>query len=418
MDNLRWLLKEVGVFNRRLKYKEECEDRFNLFDLMCDRFDEVNLHSRFLSVLLDPAGSHKMKDLFVRLFVYELGLPFDYDVDSLEVYPNERSLHEYKEIDILLMDRKRRSAIIIENKIWAPDSNHVGEGQLERYYRVVTQEEQMPEERTSVIYLSIDRDSPSEESVGTSGQFPGLRDKVISVHYGDKLLGWLKRCARESYNKPFLRESIMQYIRLIEDMTNSSAEEDDIKALMEIVGKNDDSLGSARRLMENSRHIHWWAVFGFWKQLSDKFAASGYTIRRRIENSIIDDMVHGSTVKRNKAHFNLELATPDGMDFTINADYGYCLGVGVTDADVDSGLKEKAEAFYDGKGEALGLVKFDYWPFFKYFDFPASSGLCLNDFCDELTFSLVSDKRREDIVEEVFSQTKGLLKQWTRFVRS
>lgn len=69
MENLKYLLKEINILNQRIKDREEHEDTFNLFDLMCNRYDEVNLHSRFLSVLLDPAGSHKMKDSFVRLLI-------------------------------------------------------------------------------------------------------------------------------------------------------------------------------------------------------------------------------------------------------------------------------------------------------------------------------------------------------------
>lgn len=56
MENLKYLLKEINILNQRIKDREEHEDTFNLFDLMCNRYDEVNLHSRFLSVLLDPAA--------------------------------------------------------------------------------------------------------------------------------------------------------------------------------------------------------------------------------------------------------------------------------------------------------------------------------------------------------------------------
>ena len=355
MENLKYLLKEINILNQRIKDREEHEDTFNLFDLMCNRYDEVNLHSRFLSVLLDPAGSHKMKDSFVRLLIDKLNLPFDYNLSSLEVYPNENDLHEHKEIDILLIDRRRKSAVIIENKIGARDSNHEEEGQIERYYRKITQEEGIPEESTSVIYLSIDRDAPSDESVSTSGLFPDLKDKVISIHYGVEILDWLRNCVKESYNKPILRESITQYIKLVENMTNNNTTEEDMKALMQIVGKNDDNIMSAKRLIDNSKHMHWWALFEFWKLLSEKFVDLGFTIRQRIENEIIDDLVHGSAARRNKADFNLELTTPDNINFTINADHDNYICVGVSDADVKSGLKTKAKAFFKANEDILSL---------------------------------------------------------------
>lgn len=347
----------------------------------------------------------------------KLNLPFDYNLSSLEVYPNENDLHEHKEIDILLIDRQRKSAVIIENKIGARDSNHEEEGQIERYYRKITQEEGIPEESTSVIYLSIDRDAPSDESVSTSGLFPDLKDKVISIHYGVEILDWLRNCVKESYNKPILRESITQYIKLVENMTNNNTTEEDMKALMQIVGKNDDNIMSAKRLIDNSKHMHWWALFEFWKLLSEKFVDLGFTIRQRIENEIIDDLVHGSAARRNKADFNLELTTPDNINFTINADHDNYICVGVSDADVKSGLKTKAKAFFKANEDILSLENCENWPFYKYIDFKNSDGLYLEDFSEELTFSLVSEKCREEIVSIIIKQTQELLRLYKRSLK-
>ena len=86
MDNLKHLLKKIDILNQRIKDREEHEDNFNLFDLMLSKYDEVHLHSRFLSILFDPHGSHKMKDTFIRLFIEKLNLPFEYNLSSLEVY--------------------------------------------------------------------------------------------------------------------------------------------------------------------------------------------------------------------------------------------------------------------------------------------------------------------------------------------
>lgn len=417
MENLKYLLKEINILNQRIKDRDEHTDTFNLFDLMCYRYDEVYLHSRFLSILLDPAGSHKMKDLFVRLLVDKLNIPFEYNLSSLEVYPNESDQHEYKEIDILLIDRQRKSALIIENKIGARDSNHAEEGQLERYYRVITQDEGIPEESTSVIYLSIDRDAPSDESVSTSGLFPSLKDKVISIHYGVEILDWLRICVKESYNKPILRESITQYIRLVEDMTNNNTTEEDMKALMQLVGKNDDNLMSAKRLIDNSKHMHWWAIFEFWKLLSEKFIELGFTIRQRIENELIDDLVHGSATRRNKVNFNLELTNPDDINFTINANHDDYVCIGVSDADVKSGLKTKAEAFFKANEVVLNLENCENWPFYKYVDFKNSDGLYLEDLGDELTFSLISEKCREEIVKVIVKQTQELLEHYRQSLK-
>jgi len=417
MENLKYLLREISILNQRIKDREEHEDNFNLFDLMCNRYDEVNLHSRFLSILLDPRGSHKRKDTFVRLFAEKLNLPFEYSISSLEVYPNEKDTHEHNKIDILLIDRKFKSAIIIENKIGARDSNHEDEGQIERYYRIITQDEGIPSESTSVVYLSIDRDGPTDESVATSGQFPELKEKVLSINYGNEILDWLRSCVKESYNRPILRESIIQYIRLVEEMTNNNTTEEDVKSIMSLVGKNEDNLMSARLLIDNSIHMHWWSIFEFWKMLSEGFLDLGFSIRQRIENEIIDDLVHGSASKRNKADFNLKLSSPSGIDFTINADHDNYICVGVMSDDIKPGQKTKVKNFYKTYQEPLNLEDCENWPFYQFITFENSDGLLLSDFSDELTFSLISESRRKEVVNIIINQTKTLINKFERFLK-
>lgn len=412
MENLKYLLKEINILNQRIKAREEYEDSFNLFEILHKRTEEVELHSRFISVLLDPKGSHKMKDSFVQLFVSKLNLPFEYNLTTLEVRPNERNRGEYKEIDILLIDRQQKSAVIIENKINAKDSNHEHDGQIERYYGLIHDEE-IPEDSISVLYLSIDRDGPSDDSVNKSKRFPHLKDKVISIHYGVEILEWLRDCVKECYAKPFLRESIIQYIKLVEQMTNNNTTEEDIKILMQVVGTTNDNLMSAKRLIDNSKHLHWWAVFEFWKHLSEKLVALGFKIRQRIENDVIDDLIHGSAIKRNKADFNLKLTTPDNIDFTINADHDNFLCVGVTDSDVAPGCNSMPEVFYQENKNRLNLEQCDNWPFYKFIEFNSPDGLKLADFSNELTFRLVSKDHREEIVNAIIKQTQEMLKLYT-----
>lgn len=180
MDNLNYLLKEIGILNSKYKHEDKDKEIFNIFDSMMKRTDERYLHSKFISILLDPTASHKAKDKFLKLFLNITGIEVSYDLDSLCTYPNERDSHEYKNMDILVIDRKNKSAVIIENKIYAEDSNHEQEGQLEKYYRIVLKEEKIPEDNIHVVYLSLDRKGPSEESVWTSKKFPKLAEKVIN----------------------------------------------------------------------------------------------------------------------------------------------------------------------------------------------------------------------------------------------
>jgi hypothetical protein len=72
----------------------------------------------------------------------------------------------------LLLDKSTKRAVIIENKIYASDSNHENEGQLEKYYRIIIEEEKIPEDNIEVYYLSLDGHEPSTESVSTNNKYP------------------------------------------------------------------------------------------------------------------------------------------------------------------------------------------------------------------------------------------------------
>src|SRR5690606_34972016 len=87
--------------------------------------------------------------LFLEIFVRDiLKLKTDdFDLSNCEVIPKEIDKKEFEYIDILIVNKARKQAIIIENKIGAGDSNHRKnellknskstynwDGQLERYY--------------------------------------------------------------------------------------------------------------------------------------------------------------------------------------------------------------------------------------------------------------------------------------------
>lgn len=408
MDNLKYLLKELNILNQRIIDREKNQDKFNVFDLMFKRSDERNLHSRFLSVLLDPFGSHKMDDLFLKIFIEELRLDFHYDLSSLETYPNESNRSELHKIDILLIDRKHKSAVIIENKIWAKDSNHETEGQLERYFRCI--KEEIPADSISVIYLSVDRDSPSDDSVGKSGLFPDLKDKVININYGTEILDWLRKCVKECYNKPSLRETISQYIKLIEEMTNNDISEEDIKSIMKLVGKNTDNLMSAKLLIDNSCNLYKQAISQFWKELKDEFLRHGYKIR----GEGIEDKEINKLVKHRKVYFNLGITCPSGIKLTINADDRCELCVGMIEEDA-KGIKSKAERFFRKYEKSLGLEGNDYWLFYKIIRFKNSYGLVLSNFSDDNTFVLISETERKKTIHAIVEQTDALSEDFMNF---
>ena len=87
----------------------------NIFTTLLSMSDEVRLHSRFISYLLNPNQSHGQGSLFLELFLKICGIELDIDTE------NTSSVTEFNHIDIYLTDNFRH--LIIENKIFAQDQD-------------------------------------------------------------------------------------------------------------------------------------------------------------------------------------------------------------------------------------------------------------------------------------------------------
>ena len=140
--HLRNFLEKLDVIRKRYEDIEARKDQFNIFTAMFDESDEVNLHSQFIFSLLNFKTGNEYR--YLNAFLKCVDSSFEYNLNSLEIH---KELHD---IDILLLDKSTKRAVIIENKIYASDSNHENEGQLEKYYRIIIEEEKIPEDNIEV----------------------------------------------------------------------------------------------------------------------------------------------------------------------------------------------------------------------------------------------------------------------------
>ena len=401
MNNVVFLLKQVNILRLKLLERQDKEEIFNLFSILLNERDEVNLHSRFISVLIDPKAPHKMGNTFLSLFLRVVESNMQVDDAEISITPNFLNPSEFKDIDIFIR-KGNEFAVIIENKIDALDSNHEEEGQLEKYYREAI-EEGYSKDNINIYYLTLDQHEPSEESVSTSGKYPELVEKVQCISYGSEIIEWLKECAKESYAKPILRESINQYINLLQKMTNNESSVSERIELMNIVGKNSDNLESAMFLIKNFKHIQWHTICNFWKELSDALVLAGYTTTEAIDNELIDDAVHGGPRKR-QVCFDLCFTSKSGIPLGINCDYDdyICYGVCETNGKYTKEIKRKVKALTEidepeGSNES--------WLYWKYFE-PKSGGdleFCFSNFEGTSTYKLISPQKRKEYIERMVS---------------
>jgi len=171
---------------------------FNLFSVLRSSSDEVRLHSRFLAFLLDPKSTHNQGTALLNLLLKRVGIQnFDSENAIVEA--------EYRSIDILVRNQSKQ-AVIIENKIYAGDQDE----QLWRYHQRM-QVEGYREIWTT--YLTLDGAGPSEQS---SKSLP-----VILLSYETEIIAWLKDCIPLVAREPGVRESVFQYIELLQKLTSS-----------------------------------------------------------------------------------------------------------------------------------------------------------------------------------------------------
>ncbi len=194
-DNYQLLLARVARLYER--YEAGRRTPFNIFSVLRSASDEVNLHSRFLHALLNyqKPGEEVRENL--KDFLEHVGVN-DFEERDATV---ER---ERDHIDILITNIDK--AIVIENKISAVDQPE----QLQGYHETL---ENRGYGEIHLLYLTLDGHDPSEGSVGD------LPCEAIS--YKDHLPPWLKRCQKRAYDEPKLRESVAQYLQLIQKLTGT-----------------------------------------------------------------------------------------------------------------------------------------------------------------------------------------------------
>ena len=76
-------IKPFVIENQKQRKEKELKGEFfNIFSILNMERDEVHTHSSFIAELLNPKGSHGLKDEFLRLFIQYIPLN-DIDVTTL-----------------------------------------------------------------------------------------------------------------------------------------------------------------------------------------------------------------------------------------------------------------------------------------------------------------------------------------------
>lgn len=221
---MNMLKEKLLVLQSKIEIIKELEkvkgESFNLFSILGMERLEVQTHSAFIFELLNPFGSHMQGTKYLRLFIDHVLNIDDFDYQNVSIN-REYNAGDFGRIDFTIENREM--FIAIEMKIDAGDQ----EKQLERYKEYASKKSG----EWRVYYLTLDGREASEKSVGDNK----IRDDgsrfYTTISFAYDIRKWLELCIEASATLPVIRESIVQYKKLIEQLTNKSSKEISMEAL-------------------------------------------------------------------------------------------------------------------------------------------------------------------------------------------
>ena len=145
---------------------EELTDRlatFNVFSALKIENTEF-IHSNILRWLLDPSGSHVLGDIILKRVLSNILLLSDKSIDHISPAQVElmdfydvEVLREWKNIDLLVVDRINKIIILVENKIYSGETA----GQLAKYKQIV--ELEFPQFIIIPVFLTLTGQESSDK---------------------------------------------------------------------------------------------------------------------------------------------------------------------------------------------------------------------------------------------------------------
>lgn len=295
----------IEITKKHEKIAEISGINYNIFKILNITSEEVRLHSKFISELLNPKGSHGQKSKFLELFIKIFEIE-NFDSATAKVII-EKSIGSKTEteggrLDIYLEDANYNS-IIIENKIYAKDQ----ENQLLRYYN-------FKKDNNNIFYLTLFGVEPNK--ISYKDLKIGVDFNIISYKYD--IINWLTECRKEAVEYPLLREGISHYINLIKFLTGQSNNSIMDREIRETIISSPENLKSAILLQQNINDAKIEIQWSFWKELIAYFKEEG--INFESEKHVQLQNVRNYYLKsRNKdVYYGLWLKVYSKNDITIH----------------------------------------------------------------------------------------------------
>jgi len=371
---------KLEEFNR--EYETE-RTGFNIFRALHKEHNEKYLHSRFISNLLSSTSKHGKGNEFLKLFIERLSKTYPdlkkFNIDNCVVSPDEENKTEHQYIDIYIHNEMQ--AIIIENKIYAGDSNDHSKTepeeriQLLKYYKTVKSDKKINE--IFVLYLTPDRHDPEEIKL-IEEYF-----HVLNIDYRTEILEWIESCINIIEDN-YLKETLKQYRTVIISLTNDVKRAQKLKTLIsEHIKNNFEETWKEKDFIDKMcdfKHVQWHTIDEFWRELADSIENS---LNVKVKDRITFEEISGIVHKNKKKSYGISFILENGDEWYIVNDAINGLTYGKILEDMN--IKRK---------EGEDWIKL-------------SENIKFTDFSNEETFMLINSDVRRERIDEIINTLKA-----------
>lgn len=380
MSRIEVLLEEIH--DVKVKYQTLNEQNaigFNIFSILLKSNDEVNLHSKFIYELLNPKGSHQQGRLFLDLFLEQVGIELE-ETNSMEVF------REKENLDILL--RTSEDAVIIENKIDTQDHSL----QLSRYWESI-ESKGYKASNIHLLYLTLWGEKPSEL---------GMQDKVSTLSYRQDIVRWLKKSIEQVSHIPVLKETLEQYLSLIQVLTKQIKEESVETALKDLLLQG-DNLQQIIALESTVREVKIQVQLEFWEtllgQLMPHYAFRFYNVNNT-QKGLEESVRRYYELQKNGKDYGIEYQVDENLYFFVelrnNLYYGFYFKNKLQIEEDQQLYLENLEVDWDETSNGV------YWKYpKKLLDFKSFNDQNIFDLLDDETKALDMQSLGTEIIQLV-----------------
>jgi len=299
-----------------------------------------NTHSSILAELLNPQGSHSLKNQFLDAFLETIGKDFALkDFDTANATVHTEHVTNNGRIDILIKDHNK-NAIIIENKIYACDQHE----QLKRY----DSSAKKYFEHYQIYYLTLFGREASEQSAGKA--------QYCTISYAETIIQWLDKCIALAVRLPLVRETLIQYSNHIKQLTDQDMNNKNEEEITSLLAKFHD-LKAIQSIYFNYHKIFYQIAKDYFNPKMKEYAQKK-ELEYSYENSDKDHISFCLRKKNWKENFYISFEFEKGKGYY----YGIFNGNEHQLSDENrKKLREKLQERFNSEIQEAAL-----WPYYEY----------------------------------------------------